>query len=94
MLKMIIFFPRQARDKHTESTQNKSGVSADPISGTTSYDTTGDGLPDAYDTTGDMQIDTFMEVPLDKDDAGQETLLLRRFYTKTDHFTKTDSGQT
>jgi hypothetical protein len=55
---------RDARKQQMESRREgrKVLIHHDPITGTTSYDTTGDGQPDAYDTTGDMTIDTFMEV--------------------------------
>ena len=59
-------------------------ISHDPISGITSYDTTGDGQADAYDTTGDSTtgIDTFLQVPddvlLGKADEGDEKRHLLR----------------
>ena len=65
---------RDARKQQMQSRREgrKVLIHHDPITGTTSYDTTGDGQPDAYDTTGDMQIDTFMEVPLDAETEAQE----------------------
>jgi hypothetical protein len=84
----LIILPRQARDKHRESTQKETRFAQDQL-GDGGHG--GGGGPGGGSTQGSVRP---MAATLDMIGQVRKTLCLTTLYAKTRPFTKTGSGQT